>query len=359
MTENYDLKIAAPTKVKAPKLAYQPPKPRRYRPRIGLIGCGGIVDNHLKAAQALGVEVVAFCDPNPEAATRRRDAYFPNADVYADHRLLLARDDIEVVDIATHPSVRVALVEDALNAGKHVLSQKPFVEDLETGRRLVALADARGRKLAVNQNARWAPYFSYLLQAVRGGHLGEMQTLDLAMEWDHTWIRGTAFEKLHHVILADFAIHWFDIAANVFAGRAVRRLFASAVRLPDQEIAPPMAASAVVEFDGGLATLAFNAHAKAGAQERVIAVGTGGLLRGSGPPCALKRLELVTAAGTSGVALRGTWFPDGFRGTLGELLCAIEQDREPSHSARGNLRSLEICFAAIRSADTGQAQALS
>lgn len=355
---NYDLKAAPSARCKAPRLAYQPPAPRRYRPKIGLIGCGGIVDHHLKAAQALGVEVVAFCDPQREAALRRRDEYFPAASIYTDHLDLLARGDIEVVDIATHPSVRVGLIEDALNAGKHVLSQKPFVENLQDGRRLVALAEARGRRLAVNQNGRWAPYFSYLLQAAHGGMLGEMQTLELAMEWDHTWIRGTAFEKLHHVLLGDFAIHWIDIAACVFAGRGVRRVFAAATRLPQQSIAPPLAASVVIEFDDGLATISFNAAAQCGAQERFVAAGTGGILRGVGPLCGIQRLDLVTPAGAAPVRLKGAWFPDGFRGALGELLCAIEQDREPSHSARLNLRSLELCFAALRSADSGEVQRL-
>ena len=53
--------------------------------------------------------------------------------------------------------------------------------------------------------------------------------------------------------------------------------------------------------------------------------------------------------------LEGCWFESGFQGTIGELLCAIEEDREPSHSARNNLKSLELCFAALESANTGRA----
>jgi predicted dehydrogenase len=52
----------------------------------------------------------------------------------------------------------------------------------------------------------------------------------------------------------------------------------------------------------------------------------------------------------------GKWFNDGFRGAMGELLCAIEENREPSNSARDNLRSLALCFAAVKSADTGKSQ---
>ena len=58
--------------------------------------------------------------------------------------------------------------------------------------------------------------------------------------------------------------------------------------------------------------------------------------------------------GSVDVPLEGCWFDSGFQGTMGELLCAIEEDREPSHSARNNLRSLELCFAALQSAETGQ-----
>jgi predicted dehydrogenase len=52
--------------------------------------------------------------------------------------------------------------------------------------------------------------------------------------------------------------------------------------------------------------------------------------------------------------LEGEWFPDGFHGTMGELLLAIEEDREPSHSAADNLRSLALFFAATASAERGQ-----
>jgi len=56
--------------------------------------------------------------------------------------------------------------------------------------------------------------------------------------------------------------------------------------------------------------------------------------------------------------LRGTWFNDGFAGAMGELLSAIEQDREPLNSAPGNLLSLRLCLAAVRSSRTGETVSL-
>ncbi|MFO1062975.1 MAG: hypothetical protein U0892_03765 [Pirellulales bacterium] len=52
-------------------------------------------------------------------------------------------------------------------------------------------------------------------------------------------------------------------------------------------------------------------------------------------------------------AFTSMWFPDGFHGTMGELLCAIEEKRPSLLDARDNLESLALCFAAVESADTG------
>jgi hypothetical protein len=52
--------------------------------------------------------------------------------------------------------------------------------------------------------------------------------------------------------------------------------------------------------------------------------------------------------------LEGQWFDDGFAGTMGELICAIEDDREPLNGARENLTSLALTFAAVASRKSGQ-----
>jgi predicted dehydrogenase len=100
---------------------------------MALVGCGGITKWHLTAYRSAGYNVVAFCDVDRARARLRRDEFYPEALATDDLQQVLSRDDIEVVDIATHPPERPALVEAALRAGKHVLSQKPFVIDLDVG----------------------------------------------------------------------------------------------------------------------------------------------------------------------------------------------------------------------------------
>jgi predicted dehydrogenase len=342
--------------INAPALPYLPPRPRHYHPKIALIGCGGISEYHLRAYVALGLNVVALCDRQLAKAEHRRAEFYPAATVFTDYRDVLAREDIAVVDIALHPQDRIAVIESALRARKHVLSQKPFVLDLDVGERLVALADASNVKLAINQNGRWAPHFSYLASAVDAGLIGEVASIDCTLQWDHTWTTGTSFENVHHLVLFDFGIHWFDLVTRLLRNRPARRVWASIARTEKQKMKPPMLAQVAIDYEGAQARLNFNGHVQLGQEDRTVVCGSRGTLRSFGPSLSDQTLTVHTAAGRATPTLEGTWFLNGFQGAMGELLCAIEENREPSHSARDNLRGLALCFAALASADSGVAQ---
>ena len=340
--------------VPAPELPYRPCPPRQYNPPIGLIGCGGISRMHLRAYADAGFRVVGLCDIDAQRAESRRAEFFPDAVVYEDFGDLLRQDEIEVVDITTHPPIRPALIEHALMAGKHVLSQKPYVLDLDVGLHLADLADRRGLRLGVNQNARWAPHFSYAYEAIRCGLLGELSGVHLSVHWDHTWVRGTEFERVKHLILYDFAIHWFDIVSCFMQGQVARRVFASTARTLNQPVWPPLLGQALIEYDHAQASLAFDADTHFGHQDRTYITGSQGTLISVGPDNKEQHVLLHTAAGIAQPKLQGHWFPDGFQGTMAELLRSIEEDRQPTINARDNITSLALCFAAVVSAERNE-----
>jgi len=338
-------------RIPAPKLPYKPRDPNRYRPNIALIGCGGITKHHLTVYRRAGYPVVGLCDVDLSRAKKRRAEFFPEAKVYRDWRDVLRRDDVEVVDLAAHPHQRVPMIEAALEAGKHVLSQKPFVLDLGFGRRMVDLADRKGVKLAVNQNARWAPHFSYIRHAIAAGLIGEVAAAHSSVHWDHSFLEGTPFDEVKHLILYDFAIHWFDILTCFFGDREPKRVYASVARTGWQSMKPPLLAQALVEYEGAQASLVFDAHTRFGPHDRTYVTGSRGTLSSTGPDLKHQKVTLATADGQASPRLHGCWFPDGFHGTMGELLSAIEEDREPENGARQNLKSLALCFAAVASAE--------
>lgn len=337
----------------APRLPYRPKDPKRYNPPIALVGCGGITKWHLTAYRTAGYNVLLLCDVDKSRAIERRDEFFPHAEVCDDAHAVFARDDIEVVDITTHPPERPPLVEAALRARKHVLSQKPFVLDLDVGSRLVELADDMGVRLAVNQNGRWAPHFSYIREAVRAGLVGTVCAVHCGVHWDHSWVKGTPFEHVRHLILYDFAIHWFDFLATVLSDQTPLGVYATMTRSPTQDVSPPLLAEAMIQYPSAQASLVFDGHTQHGRLDRVFVAGSAGTLASAGPNSEQQQVELTTVEGIARPRLKGRWFPDGFHGTMGELLSAIEENREPTNSARNNLTSLALCFAAVESAERG------
>lgn len=333
---------------------FRPSTPKAYRPAIGLVGCGGITVEHLAAYRNAGFNVAALCDLRIEQARHRASQFFPDADVYQDYRELLRRDDIEVVDVATHPAQRVQIIRDCLQAGKHVLSQKPFVTDLDIGYSLVELAEQKNVHLSVNQNGRWAPHYRFMHQAIQSGLMGKIFAVHMDCHWDHTWVRGSEFEKIRHLVLYDYAIHWFDLVRYFLQGQQPKSVFASTARIPGQDLAPNLLAQAVLNFDDAQASLVFDAGVVHGQMDRSYLAGTKATLVSTGPSILNQQVELISTQGTWRPQLSGCWFPDAFHGTMGELLCAIEEKRPSTIAAEDNLKSLEICFAALASADSGQ-----
>jgi predicted dehydrogenase len=342
-------------KIGAPKLAYLPPMPRRWRPGIAVIGCGGISEFHLRAYRQAGWDVVALCNRTVGKARARQKEFFPKAEVYADYRDVLRRADVEVVDITTHPEERAAIIRDSIAAGKHVLSQKPFVTDLDVGERLVDLADRKGVKLAVNQNGRWAPHFSYMRAAIAKGLIGAPMAAHFGVHWDHNWVKGSHFEELRHLVLYDFGVHWFDMMSAFMGDRVARRVYATEARSASQKVRPPLLAQAVVEYEGAAGSVVFDADVRWGKADRTYVAGTKGVIESLGPSLTEQVVALHTAGGVARPKLTGDWFTSGFVGTMGELLSAVEAGREPANGARENLRSLALCFAACASAASGRA----
>ncbi len=332
----------------APTLAYLPPKTKGYSPGIAVVGAGGISSAHLDAYRRAGYDVRVICNRTLSKAVERRDQYFPKSDVTTDFDAVLRRDDVEIIDITTHPGPRFAMMEKALLAGKHVLSQKPFVLDLDAGLRLVQLAERKGLRLAVNQNGRWAPHLSYMREAVKSGVIGDVVSCHIAIHWNHGWIKDTPFERIDDLVFQDFAIHWFDFLVSLIGDRATS-VIATRARATGQYVDPPLLAQALVQFDGGQASLVFDGSTSFGPLDRIYISGTKGSICSTGPNLGEQRVELWTESGVSRPGLVGTWFNDGFQGAMGELMCAIEEDRQPLNNARDNLVSLSLTFAAISS----------
>ncbi|MFO0916543.1 MAG: Gfo/Idh/MocA family oxidoreductase [Pirellulales bacterium] len=352
---NYSLESeAAGPRILAPDLPYRPRQVEAGEVTIGLIGCGGIAETHLTAYRRAGYHVLVLCDRTREKAERYRERFYPEARVTSDYRDVIDDPAVRFVDLTPYPDDRAPLIEESLLAGKHVLSQKPLTTDLAVGERLVELADRQGVKLAVNQNGRWAPHFSYAREAVRAGWLGQLTAIRQSVRWDHNWVRDLPFNDIHDLVLHDFGIHWFDFVVSLLGPKTVRRVYASVTHSPAQLARPPLLAQVVMDAPQCQVSLTFDADTRWSAWDQTTLIGTSGVLHSAGRDLNHQTLSMTIAEGVCRPSLEGQWFPDGFHGAMAELVWAAETGAEPLHGARENLSSLALCAAAIASARTGE-----
>ncbi len=142
--------------------------------RIGIIGCGGIANGkHMPALSRLGdVEMVAFCDIVEERARKAAQEYgTAAAKVFADYRELI-RLDLDVVHVLTPNKTHAPITVAALEAGKHVMCEKPMAINTAEARKMLEAARRTGKKLTIGYQNRFRPDSMYLKKCVEAGDLG-------------------------------------------------------------------------------------------------------------------------------------------------------------------------------------------
>ena len=178
--------------------------------RLIQIGLGGWGRNWVEEVtrDTPGVEPVGWVDVDPEARGRAAMLDLPAERVFGSLDEAISKVEADaalvVVPLAAHAEVS----RQVLEAGLHVLVEKPFVETLEDARGLEALARARRRVLMINQNYRWFPAPRLARELVRKGAIGQL----IACYLDFHFHFGTGYRYffLEEPLLGDMAIHHFD-----------------------------------------------------------------------------------------------------------------------------------------------------
>lgn len=337
------------------------------RSGVAVLGAGTIAQSaHLPAYEKFGVGVTGVWSRDPRRTTGIRER-FPGVDrVYGSADELLADPEVRFVDLATGPEGRLGWIERAVDAGKHVLAQKPLVAtaaDLAALPAVLARADDAGVRVAVNQNGRWAPAWRLTTLLLRRGDLGEVVGVTHLLDKGLPPLVGTPFDDVEHMLLVDYLLHWVDVTrtwlATAEGGRGeVVTVRARDTRVPGQPAAAKNPWSATVELEtrgGATAVLRLVGDVVASAPSCPFWVhGTAGTLRGS-VLLGSDRLALDLGDGEQDLPLHGEWFVDGFAATMGELMCAVDEDRPPENSAADAALSVALVLAAAASADAGGA----
>jgi len=162
--------------------------------RTGLVGTGYIAEFHARAiAAADRASLVAVCDANLSNAEAWAKSWGV-AKAYASLQEMLAAQQLDCVHILAPPDLHHALARTALEAGVHVLLEKPMCVSVSEADDLIALAEARGLHLAVNHNMMFTDAYRRLREAVQSGAIGPINQISISYYSEMGQVRFGPFE---------------------------------------------------------------------------------------------------------------------------------------------------------------------
>jgi predicted dehydrogenase len=306
-------------------------------------------------------DVVAFVDTDPNALDLlRQQANVPAGKCYESLREAIAETRPEAALVTTALPSHAPVVRAALEAGLHVLVEKPFAPDLETATELVELASARGLTVMVSQNYRFFPAPRALASLVRESALGPLCEVSIDFR---RYSPGTPDRRgRHHLeeqpLLVDMSIHHFDLLRLILNDEP-DRITCEAWNPAWSNFTGPPVAVATMDFDD-------------------VVVSYRGSWISAGPvtPWAGDwRLEFehgevfwtnrdddathdkIVIRPRTGKARSANLRPmqrTGGWGTLAEFVDAVQNGREPETSGRDNLGTIAMMDAAVDSATRRQ-----
>ncbi len=151
----------------------------RVKLRVAIVGCGKIADGHVEEIRKLGsmAELVAVCDREMEMA-RQLAVRHAISSAYDDVDKMLAEQRPDVVHITTPPQAHLLLARKAVDAGAHVLVEKPLTLRYADSKALVEYAESAGKKVCIGYGYHFEPPAQTLRSLIREGALGEIVHLE-------------------------------------------------------------------------------------------------------------------------------------------------------------------------------------
>jgi predicted dehydrogenase len=331
--------------------------------RVGLIGCGNVaLSDHVPfyLSRPDLYHVVAIADPTPaRRALALAQIGLGPADAYEAATGLLARDDIDLVDVCTPQHLRRAEILEALESHRHVNSEKPLATTPADAAILVAAAERNDVQIALMHNYLCLPEVAAALDVVRAGEIGDVEVaiinflgvLDLpgnsawAPRWRHDPASaggGVLVDMLHAVYVAE-----------AFLGRPIERVsgwvYARADGAPVEDIAlcrfETDVNAALVNVGWGVGPGGIEVS---GSRGRIAVRYRDG---GTGPFDPLEQVTVSADGQTRALAVAE--YDDGVAGVLLDLASAIVAGRPPLASGADGLRTLEATLAVYASAYLG------
>ena len=301
------------------------------------------------------VEVVAYVDKDPYALDLlKEEAHVRPELCFESLNEAIAETRPQALLNTTALPAHVPLTRMALEAGLHVLVEKPFAPSLDLARGLVEEAKLHGLVLMVSQNYRFFPAPRVIASMVHESALGKLYEVSIDFR------RFSAGQGRHHIeeqpLLVDMSIHHFDLLRLILS-REPQRIYCEAWNPEWTGFSGPSVAVASVVFEGGVVVSYRGSWISAGtvtpwAGEWRMEFENGEVTWTSAADSDVTQDQVVVRQRGAeprtltlpAVSRTGTW------GTLTEFASAIQAGREPETSGRANLGTIALMEAAVESA---------
>lgn len=188
--------------------------------RAAIIGCGDVSVIHAEGlAEIDGVQLVAVCDNDPERARIAGERYA--VPWFTHHRELMEKVEFDVGHVTTPHNVHAPVTIDLLDAGYHVIQEKPLAESLEAGRGIIAAAERANGKIGICFQNRYNVSSQTLaalldtgeLGAITGAHANVVWSRDAdyyhARPWRGTWAESGGGLLMNQAVHTIDLLHWF------------------------------------------------------------------------------------------------------------------------------------------------------
>ncbi len=319
------------------------------------VGVGGFGRGWVGHVLADGdARLVALVDVDPDAlAAARQQSGLPEQACYSEFRRAFSDVEADAVLCVTPPDLHHEVALAALEAGLHVLTEKPLADTMERARRMVQAAQEAGRVLMVSQNYRFQPWVRTVRQLLSGDEFGRADSITLRFAKAPRFARSFRL-RMEHPLVRDMSIHHFDLMRAITEREPVS-VYAETWRPSWSWFEHDPCAVALFRFGGELRVAYHGSWVTRGPQ-----TSWAGRWRIECPEAAIHvrngQVHIVPAEHPDqDMEVQLADMPcTGQAGALREFQDAIAGAREPQTSGRDNLSSLAMVFAVMQSAERGE-----